>query len=105
MLADLSQATSSGSAAVTALNRAMSDQCHLDCELALAHLSIDWSFEVRAGDPSRELVRTVRDRGARWLVVGCSVRRRVAARHLAKSMPDQLAATAGVPVIVVPAGR
>ena len=100
-LVDTNLATGAASGALAAASTELSDRCHLDSELALAGRSVEWRFEVRAGEPAAELIRVVQDSGASFLVVGCN-RPRLGLRRRKGSTVLQLLARSPVPVIVVP---
>lgn len=79
----------------------LTDHCHVQCELALAPLAVAWSFEVRHGSPSVELLRTAAEFDAACLVVGRHGQSRLA-RLLLGSVTDRLVGQADRPVLVVP---
>jgi nucleotide-binding universal stress UspA family protein len=101
-LVDANLATGAGSGALVAANTELSDRCHLDCELALAGRPVAWRFEVRAGEPSAELIRVARHAGAAFLVVGRGERRRSGPRRRKPATLERLLADSPVPVVAVP---
>jgi nucleotide-binding universal stress UspA family protein len=101
-LVDANLAAGAASAALMTVNTEISDRCHLDCELAMADRSVEWSFEVRAGDPAGELLGVAREVGAAFLVVGRAGHRRTASRLRKASTVELLVARSKVPVVVVP---
>ncbi len=101
-LVDANLAAGAATAALVTANTEISDRCHLDCELAMAGRSVEWCFEVRAGDPVGELLGVVREVGAAFLVVGRAARRRTGSRRRKASTVEGLLARSPVPVVVVP---
>ena len=78
----------------------VSDRCHLDCEVALADHTAEWSFEIRLGDPAEQLASAAVDVDAGFVVIGG--RRRGRWRRLRRSSTFQrLLDRSRVPVIVV----
>jgi nucleotide-binding universal stress UspA family protein len=71
---------------------------------ALAGSGAIWTFEVRDGDPARQLGAAARERGADLIVVGAC---QPAARHVPwhRSVPNRLVRHADRPVLVVRPGR
>jgi nucleotide-binding universal stress UspA family protein len=72
--------------------------------LALDGCAASWSFEVRDGDPARQLEAAARERDADLVVVGAC---RPATRRLLRprSVPNRLVHHADRPVLVVRSGR
>lgn len=101
-LVDANLAAGAASAALVTANTEISDRCHLDCEVAMAGRSVEWCFEVRAGDPAGELLSVVHKAGAAFLVVGRAARRRAGSRRRKASTVEVLLARSPVPVVVVP---
>ena len=78
----------------------VSDRCHLDCEVALADHTAEWSFEIRLGDPAEQLASAAVDVDAGFVVIGG--RRRGRWPRLRRSSTFQrLLDRSRVPVIVV----
>jgi nucleotide-binding universal stress UspA family protein len=71
---------------------------------ALHGCAAPWSFEVRDGDPARQLEAVARERGADLVVVGAC---RPATRRVLRprSVPNRLVHHADRPVLVVRSGR
>jgi nucleotide-binding universal stress UspA family protein len=71
---------------------------------ALDGYGAPWRFEVRDGDPARQLEAVARERGADLVVVGAC---RPATRHVLRprSVPNRLVHHADRPVLVVRSGR
>ncbi|HEX6677235.1 MAG TPA: universal stress protein [Actinomycetes bacterium] len=71
---------------------------------ALDGCGVSWSFEVRDGDPARQLEAVARERDADLVVVGAC---RPATRHVLRprSVPNRLVHHADRPVLVVRSGR
>jgi nucleotide-binding universal stress UspA family protein len=71
---------------------------------ALHGCAAPWSFEVRDGDPARQLEAAARERGADLVVVGAC---RPATRRVLRprSVPNRLVHHADRPVLVVRSGR
>lgn len=90
-----------GTAALVTSADELADQCHLCCELALAPMSVAWSFEVRHGDPATELLRAAVELDAACIVVGRHGHGRLA-RFLLGSVTDRLVGHGDRPVVVVP---
>lgn len=101
-LVDANLAAGAASAALVTAITEVSDRCHLDCELAMAGRSVEWCFEVRAGDPAGVLLGVVHELGAAFLVVGRAGHRRTASRLRKASTVELLVARSPVPVVVVP---
>lgn len=78
---------------------ALTDRCHLDCEMVLAGVDTPWQFEVRHGDPVTELVRAAVDHSAICVAIGRSARRHFGS-HLSTS--ERLVQRCDRPVLVVP---
>lgn len=78
---------------------ALTDRCHLDCEVVLAGMDAPWQFEVRHGDPVTELARAAADHDAICVAIGRSARRRFGS-HLSTS--ERLVQRCDRPVLVVP---
>lgn len=78
---------------------ALTDRCHLDCEVVLAGVDAPWQFEVRHGDPVTELARAAVDHSAICIAIGRSARRHFGS-HLSTS--ERLVQRCDRPVLVVP---
>src|SRR3546814_14916786 len=66
-----------GAGALAVSAEELADHCHMCCELALADMSVQWSFEVRHGAPSVELLTAAAASDAACVVVGMHGPRRL----------------------------
>lgn len=90
-----------GAGALAVSAEELADHCHMCCELVLADVSVRWSFEVRHGAPSVELLRAAAASDAACVVVGQHGHGRLG-RLLLGSVTDRLVGQAATPVLVVP---
>src|SRR3546814_6529324 len=79
----------------------LADHCHMCCELALADMSVQWSFDVRHGAQSVELLRAAAASDAACVAVGQHGHGRLC-RLLLGSVTDRLVGQAATPVPGVP---
>jgi nucleotide-binding universal stress UspA family protein len=84
---------------IAVAEEALTDRCHLDCEVVLAGVDVPWQFEVRHGDPATELARAATDHDAICVAIGRSARRHFGS-HLSTS--ERLVQRCDRPVLVVP---
>jgi nucleotide-binding universal stress UspA family protein len=84
---------------IAVAEEALTDRCHLDCEVVLAGVDVPWQFEVRHGDPATELARDATDHDAICVAIGRSARRHFGS-HLSTS--ERLVQRCDRPVLVVP---
>ena len=80
---------------------ALTDRCHLDCEVVLAGGDDPWQFEVRHGDPVTEMARAAADHDAICVAIGRSARRRFT-RGSRSTVSERLVDRCDRPVLVVP---
>lgn len=80
---------------------AFAEVCRRDCADILHAATVEWTYEIRHGDPADELAQAAADHAASYLVVGRHGHPRLG-RLLAGSVSQRLSHHARHPLLIIP---